>query len=31
MRAKISAYETLFIFKDSPECELRKHIFTLTK
>lgn len=30
MRSKISAYETLLIFKDSPENELRKHIFTLT-
>ncbi|CAK73859.1 unnamed protein product (macronuclear) [Paramecium tetraurelia] len=31
MRSKISAYESLIIFKDSPDNELRKHIFALTQ
>ncbi|CAD8068292.1 unnamed protein product [Paramecium sonneborni] len=31
MRSKISAYESLIIFKDSPDVELRKHIFALTQ
>lgn len=30
MRSKISAYESLTIFKESPDNELRKHIFALT-
>ncbi|CAD8163766.1 unnamed protein product [Paramecium pentaurelia] len=30
MRQKISAYESLIIFKESPDNELRKHIFALT-
>ncbi|CAD8067489.1 unnamed protein product [Paramecium sonneborni] len=31
MRSKISAYETLIIFKDSPDVELRKHFFALSQ
>ncbi|CAD8148870.1 unnamed protein product [Paramecium octaurelia] len=31
MRSKISAYESLIIFKDSPAEELRKHICALTQ